>query len=137
VHRTWLKADGTGKAAIERNKKALGRTRECAVHLTACAPELVLCEGIETGLSILQATGLRVCAALGTANLPQVEMPSFVREVIIAADHDEAGLKAARAAAEAYRADGYQVQILSPRNEVWDFNQVVEAGRNNGRAQGV
>jgi len=137
VHRTYLKPDGTGKADVEPNKKALGRERGCAVHLTAGAPELVLCEGIETGLSILQATGLRVWAALGTSNLGQLELPGFVREVIIAADHDEPGMKAASAAAEAYRARAYQVQILSPRNEGWDFNQVVEAGRNNGRAQGV
>lgn len=137
VHRTYLKPDGTGKAEVKPNKMALGRSRGCAVHLTAGAPEQVLCEGIETGLSILQATGLHVWAALGTSNLGQVELPGFVREVIIAADNDEPGIKAASAAAEAYRAHGYQVQILSPRNEDWDFNQVVEAGRNNGRAQSV
>jgi len=137
IHRTYLKPDGTGKAEVEPNKKALGRERGCAVHLTAGARELVLCEGIETGLSILQATGLHVWAALGTSNLGQVELPGFVREVIIAADHDEPGINAARAADEAYRAREYQVQILSPRHEGWDFNQVVEAGRNNGRAQGV
>lgn len=137
VHRTYLTPDGTGKAEVEANKKALGRGRGGAVRLTACAPELVLCEGIETGLAILQATGLHVWAALGTSNLGQVELPASVREVIIAADNDDPGMKAARAAAESYRARGYQVQILSPRNEGWDFNQVVEAGRNNGRAQGV
>ncbi len=35
VHRTFLKPDGTGKAEVEPNKKALGRERGCAVHLTA------------------------------------------------------------------------------------------------------
>ena len=80
VHRTWLKPDGTGKAEVKPNKKALGRERGCAVHLTAGAPEVVLCEGIETGLSILQATGLHVWAALGTSNLGQVELPGYVRE---------------------------------------------------------
>ena len=112
VHRTWLKPDGTGKAEVEQNKKALGRARGCAVHLTAGAPELVLCEGIETGLSIIQATGLHVWAAVGTSNLGQVELPGFVREIIIAADHDEPGIKAARAAAEAYRARGLQVSVI-------------------------
>jgi hypothetical protein len=137
VHRTYLKPDGTGKAEVETNKKALGRGRGCAVHLTAGASELALCEGIETGLSILHATGLRVWPVLGTSNLGQIELPDFVRKVIIAADHDDRGMEAASVAREAYRARGYEVQILSPRNEGRDFNQVVEAGRNNGRAQGV
>ena len=69
VLRTYLKPDGTGKADVEPKKRRSDRERACAVHLTAGAPELVLCEGIETGLSILQATGLRVWAALGTSNL--------------------------------------------------------------------
>src|SRR5260370_40430498 len=97
--RTYLKPNGTGKAEVEPNKKALGRVRGCAVHLTAGDPELVLCEGIETGLSILQATGLHVWVALGTSNLAQIELPGFVREIIIAADHDDPGIRAARAAA--------------------------------------
>ena len=137
VHRTYLKPDGTGKAEVEPNKKALGRESGCAVHLTAGAADLVLCEGIETGLSILQATGLHVWAALGTSNLAQIELPDFMREIIIAADHDEPGMKAASAAANAYRMLGYQARILTPRNEGWDFNQVVEARRHRGRAQGV
>jgi hypothetical protein len=125
VHRTYLKPDGTGKAEVKPNKMALGRQRGCAVHLTAGAPEQVLCEGIETGLSILQATGLRVWPGLGTANLGQVELPGFVREVIIAADHDEPGMKAASAAAEAYRARGYQVVIASPQTAKADWNDVL------------
>ena len=60
VHRTYLKPDGTGKAEVEPNKKALGRARGCAVHLTAGAPELVLCEGVrDRACRILQATGDR------------------------------------------------------------------------------
>ena len=125
VHRTYLKPDGTGKAEVEPNKKALGRERGCAVHLTAGAPELVLCEGIETGLSILQATGLRVWAALGTSNLGQVELSDFVREVIVAADHDGPGMKAASAAAEAYRVRGYQMRIVIPPTEKADWNDVL------------
>ncbi len=134
VHRTYLKPDGTDKAEVEPNKMALGRLRGCAVHLTAGAPELVLCEGIETGLSILQAAGLHVWVALGTSNLGQVELPGFVREVIVAADHDDAGLKAARAAADSYESRGYQVRIVSPAEGGADFNNLVEVERTSGRA---
>jgi putative DNA primase/helicase len=135
VHRTFLKPDGTGKAEVEPNKMALGKLKGCAVHLTAGAPELVLCEGIETGLAILQATGRHVWAALGTANLGQVELPGFVREVIIAADNDDPGLKAARVAADSYAARQYQVRIVSPRSEGWDFNDAAEAVSGGGRRQ--
>jgi hypothetical protein len=137
VHRTYLNPDGTGKAEVEPSKKALGRLSGCSVHLTAGAPTLVICEGIETGLSILQKTGFHVWAALGTSNLGQVELPAFLCEIIIAADHDEPGLKAARGAAEEYRASGHQVRILSPQNEGWDFNQAAGAGRRDGRTAGV
>src|SRR5262249_44157984 len=117
IQRTYLKPDGTGKAEVEPNKMVLGRERGCSVHLTAGGSELVLCEGIETGLSILQATGRHVWVALGTANLGQLELPAFVREVIIAADADEPGMKAGRDAAESYNWRGYQVRIVSPQTE--------------------
>jgi hypothetical protein len=125
IHRTFLKPDGTGKAEVEPNKKALGSYGGCAVHLSSGAPELVICEGIETGLSILQTMGLHAWAALGTCNLAQIELPKFVREIIIAADHDEPGMKAASIAADAYRASGYQVEIVSPRTEKADWNDVL------------
>src|SRR5262249_33758329 len=83
IHRTYLKPDGTGKAEVEHNKKILAPNNGSAVHLTAGASTLVICEGIETGLSILQAVGLHVWAALGTSNLGHVELPDFVREIII------------------------------------------------------
>ena len=133
IHRTFLKPDGTGKADVEPQKMALGRVKGCAVHLTAGAPELVTCEGIETGLAILQATGMHVWCTLGTSNLGQVELPGFVREVIVAADHDDAGIKAARDAAELYRANGYQVRIISPADRGADFNNMVEVGCRSGR----
>ncbi len=132
IHRTFLKADGTGKAEVGPNKMGLGRERGCAVHLTAGARELVICEGIETGLSILQATGRHVWVALGTANLGSVEIPAFVREIIIAGDHDNAGMKAARAAADSYRARGYQVRIVSPDQNGFDYNDLLRRAGDGG-----
>jgi len=137
VHRTFLKPNGTGKAAVEPNKMALGREGGCAVHLTAGAPTLVICEGIETGLSVLQATGHHVWAALGTSNLGNVELPAFVREVVIAADNDEPGMKAALAAGQSYRSRGYQVRMVSPRAEKADFNDIADGKWRSGRREGL
>jgi len=132
VHRTFLEPDGTGKAEVEPNKMALGPLKGCSVHLTAGDREIVICEGIETGLAILQATGLHVWAALGTSNLGQVELPLVARGVIIAADNDEPGLKAARAAADAYRARGVSVRIFAPDKGKADFNDMVLEGLDDG-----
>jgi putative DNA primase/helicase len=66
-----------------------------------------------------------VWAALGTSNLGQVELPAFVRELTIAADHDEAGLKAAREGAEAYRARGLKVRVFYPDHARADFNDLM------------
>jgi putative DNA primase/helicase len=85
----------------------------------------VICEGIETGLAILQATGLHVWVALGSTNLGNVEMPAFVDEIIIAADHDEPGLRAARAAEELYKVRGFRVRIVSPETSGMDFNDLL------------
>lgn len=126
IHRTFLKPDGTGKAEVEPNKLALGPVRGCSVHLTAGGVEVALCEGIETGLSILQATGIQVWVALGTSNLATVALPTFVRKVIVAADQDEPGIKAAKIAAEAYGSQGYQVSIVSPQTDKADWNDVLK-----------
>jgi phage/plasmid primase-like uncharacterized protein len=95
------------------------------VHLTDGGQTLVICEGIETGLSILQATGLYIWVALGTTNLGQLKLPSFTREIIIAADNDGPGTKAACDAAELYLQRGVSVSIAKPRCAGSDFNDLV------------
>jgi DNA primase len=75
---------------------ALGPIGAGAVHLAAPTEELVLAEGIETALSVLQATGKPVWACLGTSGLKAVILPPEVKTVVIAADADEAGEKAAQ-----------------------------------------
>ncbi|QKE39975.1 MAG: hypothetical protein HO274_00475 [Ferrovum myxofaciens] len=55
------------------------------------APQVVICEGIGTGLAIYQATGLPVIAALSAQNLPAVAQSLKTRlqgTVVICADND-------------------------------------------------
>jgi hypothetical protein len=63
--------------------------------LSVPAPSTWL-RGIETALSVLQATGKPVWACLGTSGLKAVILPPEVKTVVIAADADEAGEKAAQ-----------------------------------------
>ena len=56
AHRTYLRADGTGKADLEPAKAMLGAVQGGAVRLSGEPGPLVVCEGLETGLSL--ASGL-------------------------------------------------------------------------------
>ena len=122
VHRTWLLPDGSDKAAVTPQKAALGPIAGGAVRLAPKLTEsIVLAEGIETGLSVLQATGMTTWATLGTPGLRSVRLPDSVREVMIASDGDEAGELAACASADRFLREGRRVKIARP-DPGCDFN---------------
>ncbi len=129
IHRTFLVADGRKKAPVSQNKMALGRCSGGAVRLAAAGEELVLAEGIETSLSILQATGKPVWACLGTSGLKAVILPPEVKTVIIAADGDEPGEKAAPEAARRLYLEGRTVKIARPPAGM-DFNDLLQLPEN-------
>jgi len=126
VHRTYLRSDGSGKADIEPQKAALGPIRGGAVRFAKAGDVLALTEGIEDALSFLQATNIPTWAALGTSNLSRVELPEVVREVIIAADGDEPGERAANAAAQRFVGQGRRVRIARPPAGYIDFNDALQ-----------
>lgn len=123
VHRTWLSPDGR-KASVEPVKAALGPIAGGAVRLTPTGETLCIAEGIETALSVMQATGVPTWAALGTSNLVRVELPAIVREIIICADADRngSGERAAQVAAQGFLRDGRRVRIARPPAGAKDFN---------------
>lgn len=126
IHRTFLDDDGN-KTNLEPAKAALGPIKGGAVRLAVAGEALVFCEGIETGLSVLQATGLSVWAALGTSNLINIELPDVAREIIIAADGDKAGERAAKKAAQRFVREGRHVRIARPERGK-DFNDYLRSG---------
>jgi phage/plasmid primase-like uncharacterized protein len=81
-----------------------GRTKGVFWHAGKPGDWLVIGEGMATVAAIRRATGLPVIAALSAHNLPTVA--ALIRakcpdlQIIIAADDDAAGMKAARIAAE-------------------------------------
>ena len=120
---TWLSADGTDKAPVETPRKTFGPVRRGAVRLTSAGETLCLCEGIEDGLSIFQAAGIPTWATCGTSNLVSVELPEVVGEVIICADNDAAGERAAQQAAARFLREGRRVRIARPLGAK-DFNSM-------------
>jgi hypothetical protein len=124
IHRTFLVADGRKKAPVSQNKMALGRCTGGAVRLVDHVDEMVLAEGIETALSVLQATTKPTWACLSTSFLKTVILPPEVTTVIIAADGDEPGEKAAKEAARRFYTEGREVKIARPPAGM-DFNDLL------------
>ncbi len=124
LHRTWLRDDGAGKTHLSPAKAMLGICRGGAVRLAEVEDELGVSEGIENGLSVQQATGLPVWAALSTSGLTGLVMPARVRRIVILADGDEPGEKAAQTAAARWCDEGREVRIARP-SRGRDFNDLL------------
>lgn len=74
---------------------------------------LAVGEGLETSLASARGFGLAwVCIDAG--NLAALPVLGGIEAITIAADHDEAGIKAARACAERWAAAGCEVRIVLP-----------------------
>lgn len=128
VHRTYLRADGSGKADVTPNKAMLGRTIGGAVCVHRAAGPLVVAEGIETALSL--ASGLlrvpvTVWAALSAPGMAGLRLPDGIpHRLTIAPDGDTAGRDAAHKLAERATALGWTVSLL-PAPDGRDWNDVL------------
>ena len=115
VQRTYL--DGPRKADLDPVRASLGSIAGGAVQLAPVLDDAVLVgEGIES-----TAAAVRVFdwpggawATLGTSGLRAVVLSVAVRRVVIAADRDAGGLRAAAALAERLEAEGRRVTIEAP-----------------------
>jgi phage/plasmid primase-like uncharacterized protein len=133
VHRTWLRADGSGKADITPDKAMLGATAGGAVRLSDGPSRLVVAEGLENGLSLL--CGLldgpaAVWAALSTSGLRGLRLPPEPGRLTIATDSDDggAGIAAGHSLAERAHALGWQVSLL-PAPDGFDWNDILQERR--------
>jgi putative DNA primase/helicase len=128
VHRTYLTRGGR-KADAVPVKAAVGPIFGGAIRLDDAAPELVVGEGIETSASAGRLLGLPAWAAIAAGNLAQrMQLPPEVRSVVIAADADGPGRKAAQDAAARWRAEGRRVRIATPDTPGADFNDILMSG---------
>lgn len=131
VHRIFLRSDGAAKANVAKPKLSLGIIRGSAIRLAPLdgAGELVICEGIEDGLSLLQMTGAPVWAVAGASMMASVQFPSEVRAIVIASDNDEAGMRAASRANHAFGGRGLTVRLLRPHDGFKDFNDELRGAK--------
>ncbi|MRX49903.1 hypothetical protein GI374_05435 [Paracoccus sp. S-4012] len=128
VHRTYLRADGTGKAEVDPPKAMLGAALGGAVCLCEAEGPLVVAEGVETALSLasgLLRTPATVWAALSAAGVAGLRLPEGIpHRLTIAADGDTAGRKATHKLAECATALGWAVSLL-PAPEGRDWNDIL------------
>jgi putative DNA primase/helicase len=126
VHRTFLTWDGR-KATVEPVKASLGPIWGGAIQLHPIEPDkpLVIAEGIETAASASCLIAAPAWAAISAGNMAAgLVLPPEARRVVIAADPDDAGRKAARDAWIRWRAEGREVQIAMPDGS-GDFNDLL------------
>ena len=127
VHRTFFDKAG---ARIEGSAKMmLGPCAGGAVALSEVQGALVVCEGIETGLSLL--SGLlgepaTVWAALSTSGVRALKLPAAPGRLILAPDGDAPGMAAAEVLGNRAFAQGWQVYLMAPP-EGKDWNDILQS----------
>ena len=127
VHRTFF--DKSGARLAQNAKMMQGPCAGGAVALSEAEGPLVVCEGIETGLSLL--SGLlgepaEVWAGLSTSGLRALSLPPQPRRLVIAADGDAPGIEAANALGDRAYCLGWDVYVL-PAPDGQDWNDVLQA----------
>lgn len=146
IHRTFLAADGSGKAPVTPVRKIWPSFKGLAVRLwrgetdlavddavrQGLVDTLCLVEGIEDGLSVaLARPDLRIWAAGSLGNLAHVPIPPCAGEIIVCADNDWGKPEAERLLKEALAAlarSGRRVSVArSPVGK--DFNDCLRASQ--------
>jgi phage/plasmid primase-like uncharacterized protein len=130
LHRTFLTRIGQKNQNVESVRKMLGPCKWAGVWPDELREVLAIAEGIETAISFQKLSSVPTVAALDAGKIAHVAVPDRVRELIIAADHDQSGtgLKAAKAAMQKHWKPWRLVRVLMP-NHVGDFNDLLIEGR--------
>lgn len=122
AHRTWLAPDGSNKAPIDTQRKAMGDLLGHAVRFGIAGEVMAAGEGIESVLSARQAIPhMAMAAALSAAHLAAIRFPETLRRLYVLRDVDPAGDGARDCLVERAAAAGIEAIVLSPMLE--DFNE--------------
>jgi len=127
LHRTYLDPDKPAKAAVSPPRKTLGPVGAGAVRLAEPRNGLIgLAEGIETALAVMTACpDLPVWSTLSTSGLEGVVLPADITHVVLLADNDQAGRRAADAVAAKLVTEGRRVFVAVPPRQGEDFNDML------------
>lgn len=90
IHRIYLSEEGT-KAPIETPKMVLAKVKGCCIWFGKPNSILYITEGPENALTLREMNRPFVACAIYASNLPHIQIPPYVKEVIICPDPDIAG----------------------------------------------
>jgi hypothetical protein len=122
AHRTWLAPDGSGKAPIDIQRKAMGDLLGHAVRFGLPGEVMAAGEGIESVLSAREVMpGMSAAAALSAAHLAAILFHDTLRRLYVVRDNDHAGDGARNTLIERANAAGIEAIALSPM--LGDFNE--------------
>jgi len=129
LHRTYLAVDGKSKAPVSPERMTLGPVNGYALHLAEAGERVAVTEGLETGLSVMIATGVPTWAALSAGGIQKLILPPLplAREILVCADNDANGVgqRAAQTFAARCIAEGRRVRIALPPTPGSDFNDLL------------
>ena len=137
LHRTFLRPDGSDKADVGRKKMLLAQPRPldgAAIYLdlpvqTPMGQLIGASEGIETGLSVREATGCPMIVGISDRIMEKLHFGDDVSTIIDWADLEPsgAGLRAANTLKEIWEPKGKQVVVEAPfflKRDKADWNDV-------------
>jgi hypothetical protein len=130
LHRTWIRADGT-KEALDPPRMLLGGHRKAGGVVRLWPDEAVthglgIAEGVETALSLAHAYQ-PVWACIDAGNMAALPVLGGIKSLVIAADHDDAGIKAANECGQRWAAADRAAHIVMPDGHKTDLNDVATA----------
>ena len=132
IHRLFLDPAGADRATT---KKRLGGCDEpVCIRLypdDEVTQSLAITEGVESALAAARLHA-PAWSALNAGNLTRFPVLGGIENLVIFADHDEAGIKAARACAERWEAAGRHVVAVTANAVKADVNDLVREAVNAG-----
>jgi len=118
----YLRPEGTDRLRDPKGKTSWGRAGGSAVMLSGLDEPtlgLTICEGVETGISLLMAGLAPVWCCGGAGNLASFPALGGIEALTIAADADAPGQKAAESVATRWHEAGREAVIIAPPAGDW------------------
>ena len=139
VHRTFLDPIAPKRAGFDSPRRLLGLPGQGAVQLdhsgsvAGCPRVLGLAEGTETALAASMIHKIPVWAVLGNERFGMVSIPAHVTELVILADNDAGGQRAAQLALDGQQRGGRALRVVWPPAGFNDWADVLAGkGRRGG-----
>lgn len=129
-----LKEPDPVSGKCHKDRVTIGPAKGTGVWMANPCPEKIgVAEGLETAMAVRRLYDLPCWAALGRRGLQSFRPPYRVTELLVFADHDEAGIEGAAYlrdrlnALPSFGARAPTVTIYRPDQPGWDFADVWEA----------